>query len=211
MAAAAAGVPERVTSIQRVMQMMMDCLVELYEARPEAWALLQKYWPVFEDTYQLRVEQMRIQMFHLRARCALTALPTAANPAPLVTEIERMAKLLAREPAQWALAEAQIIRAGLASWRGETAAAADLLDSAARTLVALDLGQTGVPARRQQGMLLGHARGRTLVAEADAALAAQGVTNPERWSRTWVTIPTRSRIAPGPPGDHHARERRHGP
>jgi hypothetical protein len=173
------------------MQIMMHWLIAVYDGRPTAWQMLTEHWPYLKSTYQLRTEQMRIQMYHLRARCALTTLETAANPEPLRREAERIAKLLAREQAAWAKAESQIVRAGLAAWDGDRVKAAELLDIAARTLEALDLAQTGIPCRRQQGLLLGGDRGRSLVEAADAALAAQGVRDPEKWSRTWVTIPTR--------------------
>jgi len=106
-----------------------------------------------------------------------------------VTEAENVARRLEREHPPWAHAEAQLIRAGLAVWRGDRAVAADLLDAAARTFEAFGCGQFSTPAWRWQGKLIGGDRGRELVAAADEALAGQGIRNPEHWSRTWVTIP----------------------
>ncbi|MEO7132587.1 MAG: tetratricopeptide repeat protein, partial [Vicinamibacterales bacterium] len=181
----------QITSILKVMQIFMRYHIELYDQRPTVWQTVLETWPYLKSTHQLRIEQMRIQMYHLRANCALTMLNTAPDPAFYVKEAERIAALLAKEQAPWALAEAQMIRAGLAEWHGDRAKAIELLDTAARTLESLELGQIAPAARRQQGVLMGGERGRALVEAADAALSGQGIRAPEKIVRMWATIPVR--------------------
>ena len=134
---------------------------------------------------------MRIQMYHLRANCALTMLATASDPGFFVKEAERIAALLAKEQASWAIAESQMIRAGLAEWHGDRPKAIELLDVASRTLESLQLGQIVPAARRQQGVLMGGERGRALIEAADAQMFAQGCRAPEKIVRMWATIPVR--------------------
>ena len=181
----------QITSILRVMQIFMRYHIELYDQRPSAWQVVIETWPYLKATHQLRIEQMRIQMYHLRANCALTTLQTATQPAFYVKEAERMAALLAREQAPWAVAESQLIRAGLAAWHGDRLKAIELLDVAARTCESLELGQIAPAARRQQGILMGGERGRAQVEAADAFLASQGCRAPEKMMRMWATIPVR--------------------
>ncbi len=181
----------QITSILRVMQIFMRYHVELYEQRPTVWQTVTETWPYLKSTHQLRIEQMRIQMYHLRANCALTMLNTAPDPAFYVKEAERIAALLAKERASWAIAESQMIRAGLAEWHGDRPKAIELLDVASRTLESLELGQIAPAARRQQGVLMGGARGRALIEAADAQMSGQGCRAPEKIVRMWATIPVR--------------------
>jgi hypothetical protein len=181
----------QITSILKVMIIFMRYHIELYDQRPTAWQVVLDTWPYLKSTHQLRIEQMRIQMYHLRASCALTLLNTASEPAPFVKEAERIAGLLAKEQAPWAGAESQVIRAGLAAFHGDRARAVELLDVASRTFESLQLGQLSHSSRRQQGMLMGGERGRAIVEASDALMSGQGFRAPEKVARMWAPMPVR--------------------
>ena len=61
-------------SLQRVMEFMQGTFIDLYAGEGvRAWDRLTEYWPELRASHLMRLEQMRIQMFHLRAACAIQA------------------------------------------------------------------------------------------------------------------------------------------
>ena len=61
-------------SLQRVMEHMQSTFIDLYAGDGKrAWDRLNQWWPELRASHLLRLEQMRIQMFHLRAACAIQA------------------------------------------------------------------------------------------------------------------------------------------
>ena len=168
-------------SLQRVMEFMQSTFIDLYTGDGKrAWDRLNQWWPELRAAHLLRLEQMRIQMFHLRANCAIqAAIATGADR--LLESARQDARRIARERAPWAEPEAQTILAALAARRGDRSGAAVLLGQAAARFEALDRGQFSHPARWQQGRLLGGQEGRHLTAAAASKLVGQGISNPERW------------------------------
>jgi eukaryotic-like serine/threonine-protein kinase len=172
----------RGVSLQRVMQYMQETFIDLYAGDGEgAWHRLNEWWPELRASYLLRLEQMRIQMLHLRAACAIQASIATRDPS-LLRVAEKDAGRMERERAPWALPEAQIIRASLAAQRGDRAGAAELLDRSASRCETLGRGQFARPARWQQGRLVGGDEGRRLTAAAESAMVEQGIRNPARWT-----------------------------
>jgi tetratricopeptide (TPR) repeat protein len=168
-------------SLQRIMEHMQRTFIDLYEGDgTRAWERLNAWWPELRAAHLLRLEQMRIQMFHLRAACALRAAAATGSDRFLDSALKD-ARRIAREPAPWAGPEAWTILAALAARQGDRLGAADLLGRAADRFEALDRGQFAHPARWQQGRLLGDQQGRRLTEAAEAKMAAQGIRNPERW------------------------------
>ena len=142
-------------SLQRVMEHMQSTFIDLYAGDGKrAWDRLNQWWPELRAAHLLRLEQMRIQMFHLRAACAIqAALATGSDR--LLESARKDARRIARERAPWAEPEAKTILAALAARRGDRSGAAALLGQAADRFEALDRGQFAHPARWQQGRLLG--------------------------------------------------------
>jgi serine/threonine protein kinase len=168
-------------SLQRVMEFMQSTFIDLYAGEGvRAWDRLTDYWPELRASHLLRLEQMRIQMFHLRAACALQAA-FVNRSGHLWQSAREDARRIARERAPWAEPEAQTILAAIAAQEGDRGAAAGLLGRAAERLEALGRGQFAYPARWQQGRLVGGDEGRELTARAEAKMAAQGIRNPTRW------------------------------
>ena len=174
------------SSLQRIMENMQDTFIDLYIGDGvSAWDRLNEWWPDLLASHLLRLEQMRIQMFHLRAACAIQAgVATRSNR--LLQVAKRDARRLERERAPWARPEAQVIDAALAVLRGNRAVAVNLLGKAAAHCETLGRGQFGYPARRQQGLLMGGDEGRQIVALAESSMIQQGIRNPERWTALHV-------------------------
>ena len=168
-------------SLQRVMEFMQGTFIDLYAGEGvRAWDRLTEYWPELRASHLMRLEQMRIQMFHLRAACAIQAAIVSRSE-HLWESARRDAHRIAKERAPWAEPEAQTIFAALAAHRGDRSAAAGMLGRAAEQFEALGRGQFAYPTRWQQGRLTGGDEGRELTARAEAKMAAQGVRNPTPW------------------------------
>jgi hypothetical protein len=164
----------------------MNCLhdevqIDLYEGDgPSAWQRLTSRWPVLAHGHFLRVQQVRILLIHLRARAALAAAAAAGNPSPLLRAAERNAQMLQRERMAWAEALANLIHAGVAHRRGDTASAANFLRAALAGCDATMMGLYAAVARKRLGHLLGGTEGHALQTAAEAWMASQHVHNPGR-------------------------------
>jgi eukaryotic-like serine/threonine-protein kinase len=136
----------------------------------------------------LRVQQIRVDVVQLRARSALAAAATAADPKSLLRIAQRDARRLEREGAPWAEALARLIRAGIATFDRDESATARLLGEAITMLTAVDMYIFAESARRYLGKLLGGDEGRKLVAQADAWMGGQNVVNPARMAATFFPL-----------------------
>ena len=155
--------------------------VALYEGDGRAaWAALRLRWIALERSLLLRVQAFRIQMRYLRGRAALAVAASAWSP-PERWWYARVALSEAarceRESTLWGDGLAGLLRAGVASLRGDRAGATEALASSARLLDAADMRVHAAVARRVRAALEGDAEA---LREADEALAGQGVANVPR-------------------------------
>src|SRR5262249_56040263 len=96
--------------------------IELYcEDGAAAWDLMTRQWPDLKRSLLMRVQLIRIGMHHLRARCALAKAVAVGPPhsQPYLVSAERDARRLERERMPWGAALAHLIRAGVATGRGD--------------------------------------------------------------------------------------------
>ncbi|MEO7328664.1 MAG: hypothetical protein ABI193_08815, partial [Minicystis sp.] len=98
----------------------------------------------------------------------------------LLQKVDRDARTLARQGTRFACAAALGLRAGAAAGRGDRIAAGALVAEAETCFAEVDMAHYANAARRRRGELLGGDEGRDLIASADAAMGAQGVSNPAR-------------------------------
>jgi len=155
--------------------------VALYEGDGRAaWAALRRRWIALERSLLLRVQAFRIQMRYLRGRAALAAAASAWSP-PERWWYARVALSEAarceRESTLWGDGLAGLLRAGVASLRGDRAGAAEALARSARLLDAADMRVHAAVARRVLAAIEGDAEA---LRAADEALAGQGVANVPR-------------------------------
>jgi serine/threonine protein kinase len=167
--------------VQHMNRVYDEAQTDLYQGHAEAaWRRVGDHWRAIRRAHMLLIQQVRIILFHLRARCALAAAGAAGDRAAYLRSAERDARALEREKLAWADALAKLIRAGLAARRCERALALEELAAAVDGLTAADMRLYAEAARRRRGQLLGGEEGRELVRQADAWMAGQKIKNPER-------------------------------
>ena len=145
-------------------------------------------WPRLARSLLLRVQLVRINSTHVRAR-SLIARATAESGSlqrSLLRQAERDARRLAREKLGWADGDAELIRAGIANTRGDRDETVRRLRSARERLLASDMRMHAAAAARRLGALLGGEEGRSLLAEADDWIAREQVRDPARMTAMLV-------------------------
>lgn len=137
-------------------------------------------WIHLRRSLILTVQFAVIEAGHLRARAALAAAAASPDNRALLKSAERDAAILEREKMPWADPLANMIRAGVASIRGDRNAVLNLLATAETGCHGADMALCAAVARRRRGQLLGGEEGRALVEAAEAWMRNQGIANPER-------------------------------
>jgi hypothetical protein len=122
--------------------------------------LLEAAWPKLESAMLLRLQSIRIELRHLRARAALSASAARGvdqDRRRLLRLASKDAASIAGEDMPWASPLAEIIRAGVSAQRGDRQAAEDSLGGAAVELDSLEMGLYAAAARLQRERLAGGA------------------------------------------------------
>ena len=145
-----------------------------------AWARVRRIEPQLRASQLLRIEFVRIDVLEHSGRAAVAAAAVARDPRPLLRTAAGYARRLDRERLPWARGLALLIRAGVASVRGDATSAVTLLTGAAAAFDAVDMGLFAASARRRLGVLLGGEEGGALMAQADAWMTGQEIRNPAR-------------------------------
>jgi hypothetical protein len=167
--------------VQHMNRLLDEVQIDLYEGDGgSAWRRLAEKWPLLESSHLLRVQQVRVFLWHLRGRSALAAAAQGHEPGPLLRAAECDARALWREAVPWARALSQLLYAGAAAGRGDQGQAVELLRDAAARCDAVAMRLFAAAARRQLGTWMGGEEGRTLVKAADAWMKEQRVLRPER-------------------------------
>ena len=104
----------------------------------------------------------------------------SADPGPLLRAAEKQRRRLDSQKLPWTTALARLIRAGVASVRGDARTAERLLTEAAEQLASADMELFAASARRQLGRLREGDEGRELIEQADAWMRGQSIVNPKR-------------------------------
>ena len=165
---------------------------ELYRGDAEAaWHVVAGNWPAFERTLLLRIQFLRIEASFLRARAALLNAARGRDVGALPVDRPQ-----GRPAHRGASGCAGRMRSRCCSaptvtyLEGRPGDARDMLAAAVTAFERADMKLHAAVARRRLGVLQDDERGRALVDEADAWMAAQGIRNPARMARL---------IAPGFP------------
>jgi serine/threonine protein kinase/tetratricopeptide (TPR) repeat protein len=165
-----------------VEQLEIAVLIELYAGAPEVALKLVEQGEA--------VHRQNMWWPQLLVGYAHAALDTAARDPQRARGLLHKAARLARQ-VQARSPRAQVpmaiaIHAAIAFQRGDTQAALELLQEAETEFSGLGMLAYRDMVRRQRGLLLDGSAGEALVAEADAALRARGVVNPERFTHAHV-------------------------
>ncbi len=176
--------PERRFHLQHHWQILAECQTALYLGEAErAWDAIARGWGPFHRSMFNRMEVVRIEAEHLRARAAIALARSAsgARVRRILARAERAAAHLARERAAWAGALAVLVRGSVADARGDRAGAAQLLEDGAARCDGCGLAGYAAAARVRRAAWLGE-DGRA----ARDWFTAEGVVAPDRMARMMV-------------------------
>jgi len=168
--------------MQHYFALVADADIALYAREPDAAGrVLEETLPALKGSRLMRVHHLRVEWLHLRARAMVGRAAAAATKEaaePLLREAEKMARRLGRERVHWADALAALIRAGIASCRGDPQAVARSLGFAVSVFAFADMALYAAVGRRRLGALLGGEKGRRLVESADAWMRGEKIQAP---------------------------------
>ncbi len=166
--------------VQHMNRLFDEAQIDLYKGDgASAWRRLAEEWPALEQSHLLRVQQIRILMLHLRARCALV-LAVGEDASSWLRVAQRNARSLRRENLPWADALAQLIEAAIAFLRGDPDLSRQVLAAAMAGFEAADMHLHAAVARRRLGQILGGTEGQELVRQAEEWMNGQEIRNADR-------------------------------
>jgi hypothetical protein len=130
-------------------------------------------WQTISRSLLLRVENMRIEVHQLRARCAL-----ATGDDALLPQVVRDAAAMARPRRAWATPLAELVLATVAARQGDRASALRRLTLAEAGCLAGDRRAYAAVIRLRRGQLLGGDDGAVVAQEGERTLGELGAKNP---------------------------------
>jgi hypothetical protein len=157
--------------------------LELYTGDSEvAWKHVQGQWKDLEHSMLLRIQILRIEAMHLRARVALASALDEGEPGRLALA-EKMADKIAKDKMSWAEPLVSLIRAAIAHQRGNATKATGLLADALEGFEREHMSLFAAATKRQLGELIAGEQGAQMIAEADGWMTTQKIQNPRAMSR----------------------------
>jgi len=149
-----------------------------------AWKHVTGQWPALSDSMILRVQVIRIEALHLRARCALAAVVSGGKgERELIGEAEKLASQISKEEMKWSDPLSLLLRAGVASLRDEKQSAIKLLKQAYAGFEDANMKLYAAVTKRRLGELTGGDEGKRLIDEADRWMRDQKIKAPEKITR----------------------------
>ncbi len=148
---------------------------------------VEETWPALRRSLLLHLHLIRLEALHLRGR-ALIGAASGADAARQLRQALRIARRIEREKVGYGDGFAALLRAGVATGRGDSEAAVVALAVAEQRFQAADMALFAAVARRRRGELRGGEEGEAEVAEADRWLVGQGVVAPARIAAAMVPL-----------------------
>ena len=169
--------------LQHWMAMAWEAGIELYVGDGErAYARIERDRRAHQRSFLDHAQGVRAHMAFIRGRAAVAS--ALAAPADVrrsrLAESRSMAQRLEREGMPWIAPFASLVRAAIANAEGDAAGASAALREAIERATAADMLVHVWSARRQLGCLIGGEEGDGLVAQAEAAMRAEGIRAPAR-------------------------------
>lgn len=187
-----AELPKGSFHFQHYWGLLSLALVDGYEDRAiDSHDRFNAAWSQIKKQRLFRVQTVRIESLHVRARGALARSLIDSDPEKFIRYAEGDARKLAKENVPWASAIALLIRAGVDCARGKTEQAAAKFETAEGALKSLDMALLAHGARYRRGELVGGATGAVLKEEAAQWMRQQGMKRPENWVQFLVAGPKR--------------------
>ena len=152
-----------------------------------AWRRIAKEWPRVVSSMTLQVQNFRVTLRHLRARCALAfatvtgeSAPSRPKRAALLFVARRDARLIAKEDVAWSSALALSIEGGVAAASADRATAQSRLASAAGAYRKLDMNLHAAATDHERSRMLEGAAGRALLRDAETWMIDEQISRSER-------------------------------
>ena len=155
--------------------------VDLYAGdAAAAWRRITETEPLLQPSLLLRIQQVRADVTQQTGRCAIAMAAVSGDPEPLLRVAEKSASHLDRLRLPWTSAYSQLIKAGVASVRGDAARAEQLLADATERFEATDMDLHAASTRRQLGRCAAAKRAGRWSSELILRMRAQSIVNPAR-------------------------------
>jgi serine/threonine protein kinase/tetratricopeptide (TPR) repeat protein len=174
---------------------LLACVnISLYRGDAEgAWRRIVSEWPRVLSSMSFQVQNFRVILRHLRARCAIALVTTTSASAPswpkreaLLFVARRDARHLAVEDVAWAAPLAHSLEAGIAAAGGDRARAITELATAAQSFRGVDMLLHAAACDHERGRAIGGDEGRALLRRAETSMIDEQVSRSERLSAMLV-------------------------
>ena len=165
--------------LQHYYDLLAQGNIDLYtDDGPGAWSRVNERWKELSRSMLLRVQNVRIESWHLRARSAIAAARVRDNSPQLLGVAEKDARRIEREQMPWSSAMARLLESGVAAVRADKDRAAEALRKAIAHLESADMAMHASAARMRLGGLLGGDEGRQMAEAARVWMEQHGIANP---------------------------------
>lgn len=163
--------------VQHFIMLMSDLNIDLYLGDAEqAWRRLEARWSALERSLLLRVQQPRILIRQIRARCALAMARAAPGDARrFLRQADRMAKNLSEESLPWSDGFAALIRAATSALRDDRSASLAQLGMAEDAFARAHMAIYRQACLCRRGQLVGGGSGAATLERAGTEIAGRGV------------------------------------
>lgn len=168
---------------------LLACVnISLYRGDAHAaWTRIMKQWPRVKTSMTLQVQNFRITLRHLRAKCAIALAASTGEGAPSRAMREaalfmarRDARLIAKEDVPWAAPLALSLEGGLAAVALDVRGAIAHLEAAAEAYRGVDMNLHAAAADHERSRLLEGDAGRALLRRAETWMIDEQVSRSER-------------------------------
>lgn len=172
--------PRKGFHLQHYSSLVALAQIEMYTGDYEvAWKHIEGQIKALEKSMLLRIQGLRIDALHIRARLAL-ASATGDDRERHLRLAARLAAQIESEEMAYANPFATLIRAGIALRRGDDQRAVSLLEKAATDFDAAHMRLYAAVSRQRLGEVIGGDRGRQLTAQSEEWMTKQEIKNPAR-------------------------------
>ena len=175
--------------MQHYYALVAEADVALYLGEPrEALRILRERTPGLVASRLLRIHHLRIEWLYLRARCrlAMAVATSGVEARENLSSAMEDARRIEAESVGWASALASLIRAGVASARGEDEETLRRLVDAERGFEGADMALFAAVARMRRGRLDGGASAGHMAVPPLEWMRGQGIRSAERFAATFA-------------------------
>jgi len=170
--------------IQHWQAMLAESQIALYAGDgASAYDRIVRELPPLRRSLLLQAQIIRGLTLFAHGRAAVASIETSPSLRKArLSEATRLARRLGREGMEWTTLLSSLLHAAIANARGDAEAAVAALRASIETARRAEMSMHGAAATWQLGLLLGGDEGARHVAQAEAAMNAEDIRAPERWS-----------------------------